>query len=159
MVEQAFGVYQKHQQIKMQEKMAQRQADIAAQNRKSVHAAGVAKEAQMRTQQRRVIGAQRASMAQAGLFGVSAFEGLEESMVNAEMDILNSRTQALQQGANFQEQQNMALFRKKQLGQQARTLLVTAGMSGVSGAAQGGMQPIAPQGQGSKTAWANPDLR
>ena len=112
------------QQQRGQQKIAQYQADVAENNRKTAIAQGAEEETRLRREQRRRIGAQRAGLAEAGIFGKSSFDLLEESMINAEMDVLNTRAQSLQQAQNFEQQRVGQAFQAKQLRRSARTTLL-----------------------------------
>ena len=124
MADTAFNTLMAHQQAKSQQDFANYQASIAEQNRRISLASGVEKENKMRRRQRQFIGGQRAALAQSGVFGKSSFDVLEESMINAEMDILNTRAQAAQEGVNFLQKANVKRFEAKQYGQKARIALV-----------------------------------
>lgn len=142
--------YSQHQQAKSNEKMAQYQADIAEQNRRTAHEQGVEEEHRLRREQRQVIGQQRAGLLESGVFGKSALESLKDSMINAELDVLNVRAGALRKGANFMQQADMARYRKKQYGQMARQVLVTGAFktaqAGASGYSSGHSAGTAMQG-------------
>lgn len=128
----AYGDYSTK---KTQSKLAQYQADVAENNRKSALAQGVEQEQQARREQREFIGTQRAGLGEAGIFGKSSIDLLEESMINSEFDILNIRAQAEQNSANFLQQSQMKRAESKQYKKAARMALISGGLDMASSAA------------------------
>lgn len=128
----AYGDYNTK---RAQGKLAQYQADVAESNRKSAQAQGVEQEHQARREQREFIGTQRAGLGEAGVFGKTSLDLLEESMINSEFDILNIRAQAEQNAANFLQQSQMKRVESKQYKKAARIALISGGLDMASSAA------------------------
>lgn len=118
-----FNTMTQYQQAKSQEKIAQYQANVAESNRKATLARGVEDENRLRKRNRIVEGSTRASLAEYGLFGGSAFDVLQETMITNELDAQTQRAGYQQQAQNLLAEKNVAIFNKKQAGLQARQIL------------------------------------